>query len=417
MKVLIVTQYFWPETFGINRLALELAEQGIEVTVLTGKPNYPSGSILQGYSFFGTKKECLGSIRIFRVPLIPRGNRSAVGLILNYLSFVFFGSFLGPWVLRRRCFDVIFVYAPSPILQAIPAIFLSKLKRAPLVVWVQDLWPQSLSATGYLYNTSILWFVEKIVKYIYKSTDILLVQSKAFIATVRKQAGAEKPIIFFPNSAEVRGASGYGALLSPQSEKWISLIKQHFSIVFTGNIGAAQSMLTIINAASLCSSNPIIYFYIVGTGSESQWLISEIERRGLNNIFVTGWLPAEDMPYIWSASSALLVSLLDDPIFDQTIPNKLQFYLAAGKPIIACLGGEGARIVRESQAGLVCQPEDANALAECAINLAGMSETMLIDFGIQGKKYFSEHFDSKMLAKRLVIILTKLVNEGVALRT
>lgn len=415
--MLIVSQYFWPETFGINRLALDLIAQGAEVTVLTGKPNYPSGSILPGYSVFGTQIENLGSIKIFRVPLLPRGKRSAVGLFLNYLSFVFFGACLGPWLLRNQQFDVIFVYAPSPILQAIPGIILSKIKRTPLVVWVQDLWPQSLSATGYLHNKTILWIVEKLVQWIYKSSDILLVQSKAFVASVRLQVGVEKPIIFFPNSAEVKVTTNPNAVVSPQAGKWISLMQDHFSIVFTGNIGAAQSMLTIIDAASLCSSSPEICFYIVGEGSESQWLIDEIKRRRLNNIVMTGWLPVEDMPYIWDASSTLLVSLLDNPVFHQTIPNKLQFYLAAGKPIIACLGGEGARIVRESQAGLVCQPEDANALAECAINMARMSETTLMDFGIQGKKYFYEHFDSKMLAERLVNMLTKLVNEEGALRT
>jgi hypothetical protein len=147
---LIVTQYFWPESFRINEIALSLREQGTEVTVLTGKPNYPDGVVFPSYSAGGCAEESWEGLPVLRVPMRPRGTGSALGLVLNYLSFAASGSVFGAWMLRRRPVDVILVYGISPILQGIAAIVLKVFKRAPVVLWVQDLWPQSLEATGFV---------------------------------------------------------------------------------------------------------------------------------------------------------------------------------------------------------------------------------------------------------------------------
>ena len=416
MKLLVVSQYYWPETFGVNRLVRDLVAQGVDVTVLTGKPNYPSGKIQDGYTVFGTVAESVGGVKIFRVPLLPRGSRSGIRLILNYLSFAIFGLIFGPWLLRRQHFDAVFVYAPSPILQAIPAMLFSRIKNAPLAIWIQDLWPQSLSATGYVVNRFILWMVDLVVRWIYSSADVLLVQSQAFIEHVGKQAPAATPIYFFPNSAE-RLRKCHSDVSNPQVEKWTALMRSKFSVVFTGNVGTAQSMNTIIEAASLCSANQEICFFIVGFGSESQWLTREVEARGLKNIILTGWLPEEDMGTVLAAASVLLVLLLDNPIFYQTIPNKVQSYLAAGKPIIACLGGEGARVVAEARAGLICRPEDSQALAASVRELAEISEERLLQFGNNGQKYFDKHFESKMLSLSLIKLLSELANSSINSKT
>jgi glycosyltransferase involved in cell wall biosynthesis len=409
MKILVVSQYFWPENFGINRLVNDLISLGVDVTVLTGKPNYPSGKILSGYKAWGTCMEEFRGAKIFRVPIFPRGSGSSLGLALNYLSFIVFGAGCGPWLLKGQRFDAVFVYAPSPILQVIPAMLFSKLKKAPLVVWVQDLWPQSLSATGYIKNKVILRLVNLIVCWIYRSSDLLLVQSKAFLEHVNKQVQKKIPVHFFPNSAEQNTDSNFNNP-SFEAAKWIEMMRSKFSVVFTGNVGSAQSMQTVIESAALCSSNEKISIFIVGIGSEIESLKREIKDRNLNNIFLTGWLPAEDMGAIWDASSALLVLLLDKPIFHQTIPNKLQCYLSAGKPIIASLGGEGAKIVKDAKSGLVCLPEDPEALAICIKNLAAMHKEELIEFGRNGKKYFDEHFESKMLTRGLISQLSELID-------
>lgn len=408
LKLLVVSQYFWPETFGINRQVRDLVAQGVDVTVLTGKPNYPSGTVYPNYTAWGTKFEYLDGVKIFRVPLVPRGKASGVRLFFNYLSFVFFGLTCGPRILRQQQFDAIFVYAPSPILQVIPAILLSWLKRIPLAVWVQDLWPQSLSATGHLRNRLALWLLDRVVRWIYRSTDLLLVQSQAFVETVSKQTQPGRTIHYFPNSAE-KFALSPSHTVNPLTAKWLELMRVRFAVVFTGNVGTAQSMATIVDAAVLCGSNPHICFFVVGAGSDSGWLDHAIKARGLNNLIATGWLSLEDMPAVLDAASVLLVSLLDKPIFHQTIPNKLQSYLASGKPVVASLAGEGANVVKMARAGLVCHPEDAPALADCILRLAAMSEEERIHFGRNGQKYFNEHFDPSVLTLRLIVMLNDLI--------
>ena len=168
MKLLVVSQYFWPENFRINELVSQLVAEGLKVTVLTGKPNYPEGKFFPGNRAWGIRHACHAGAEVIRLPLAPRGSRSGLRLAINYLSFVLAGYFLAPFALRGAQFDAVFVYAPSPLLQALPAILLAWLKRAPLIVWVQDLWPESLSATGHVKNRFLLRMVETVVRYIYR---------------------------------------------------------------------------------------------------------------------------------------------------------------------------------------------------------------------------------------------------------
>jgi len=229
MRILIVSQYFWPETFIINDLAIKLVGQGHEVTVATGKPNYPDGDIYDGYRARGFQSErCFSLIDVVRVPIYPRGKGGAKKLILNYLSFVFMGLLYFPKMLKGKKIDVIIVFAPSPITQVIPAIFLKWVKRAHLAVWVQDLWPESLSATGFVRKNWMLKLVGYMVRGIYKFCDTLLLQSHAFFEPTRKYATAEK-MVYFPNSMDVTGSSiveqAIPAALSVELES-------NFSVVF-----------------------------------------------------------------------------------------------------------------------------------------------------------------------------------------
>ena len=183
MRILLFSQYFWPESFRINDVAKTLCEQGHQVDVVTGKPNYPIGKIFDGIKLLGYQLDIYKNIIIHRIPLIPRGN-GRIRLALNYVSFIISGVLFSPWLLRTKKFDVIFVYGVSPILQAIPAIFLGWLKGIPVVLWVQDLWPESLSATGYIKNKIVIKLVRHVVRFIYRHVDLLLVQSQAFIDPV-----------------------------------------------------------------------------------------------------------------------------------------------------------------------------------------------------------------------------------------
>ncbi len=391
MKILLWSQYFYPENFHINSIAEALSKKGLELTVLTGKPNYPEGKIVDGYNGWGVQYDSFHDATVIRVPLIPRGKGSAIRLLMNYMSFILSGCFIAAFALRRRSFDIIFVYGLSPILQALPAIFIARLKRVPLVLWVQDLWPESLRATGFIKNKFLLSIVRCFVRFIYNKADIILIQSEGFreaVESLVKDKDKEK-IKFFPNSSAIVEQS----LSSRHEESKVAVdIRQHFSIVFTGNLGKAQSCETLLEAAELLKENEKIYFYLVGYGSQYQWIEETIKNKCLKNVVLTGRLPFEAMPEILKAASVLLVSLADDPTLSATIPSKIQSYLAAGKPIIASLNGLAAQLIKDAGAGLVVSARDARALADAVNKMYHMSESERRRFGENGRSYFDSHF-------------------------
>ena len=403
MRILVLSQYFWPETFRITEVAQSLREVGCDVTVLTGQPNYPEGVVAAGYSADSLGKQIHGGLTIYRVPLMPRGRGSALRLVLNYLSFVVSAAVFGPWLLRGRSFDAILVYAPSPILQAIPAIWLAWLKGAKLVTWVQDLWPESLSATGFVRSPKILSAVSAVVRWIYRKNDLLLVQSWAFVAPVARMAG-RTPVVYHPNPGEL-------AFSTAQAEQPSALqLEPGFNIVFAGNLGTVQALDTVLAAAQLLRDEPGLRFILVGSGSRGEWLRQEIERLGLENVSMVGRFPPADMPGILAQASALLVSLVRDPIMSQTVPSKVQAYLAAGRPIIAALDGEGARVVAESGAGVACPAGDARALADAVRQLCDASPEERQRMAKSGRAYYEQHFEPELLARRLKQILADTVS-------
>ena len=401
-KVLIVSQYYWPEIFRITEVAQSLRDLGHEVIILTGQPNYPDGVVFPGYAAASLRTQTIDGITIFRVPLVPRGSRSAVQLAFNYLSFIVSAAVFGPWLLRNHKVDIVFVYAPSPILQVIPAVWLAWLKHAKLVTWVQDLWPESLSATGFVRNQKILNSVATVVRWIYRRNDLLLVQSQAFVDPVVKMAG-DTPVIYHPNPGELAFSAPDTGYASPLQ------LEPGFNIVFAGNLGTVQALDTVLAAAQLLRDMHDVFFVLVGSGSRSEWLRHEVNRLGLDNVKMPGRFPPIDMPGILTQASAVLVSLIKDPIISQTIPSKVQAYLAAGKPIIASLDGEGARVVTEAGAGLACPAEDAQALADAVIKLHNALPQELEIMAQCGLVYYKQHFEPTLLAKRLAQILSDVV--------
>lgn len=399
MKLLVLSQYFWPETFRITEVAQSLRDLGHEVTVITGQPNYPEGVVSPGYSAASLRTQTRDGLTIHRVPLMPRGHGSAIRLMLNYLSFVVSAAVFGPWLLRGSRFDLILVYAPSPILQAIPAVWLAWVKRAKLVTWVQDLWPESLSATGFVRDPKTLGAVAAVVRWIYRKNDLLLVQSQAFIEPVMQMAG-RTPVIYHPNPGEL-------AFSTVRTGQPLPLqLKPGFNVVFAGNLGTVQALDTVLAAAQLLHNEQDVRFVLVGSGSRTEWLKQEIQRLGLDNVQIPGRFPPSDMPSILDQASALLVSLAQDPIMSQTVPSKVQAYLAAGRPIIASLDGEGARVVMESGAGLTCPAEDPRALADAVLRLRDALPEERQRMAQRGLFFYEQHFEPRLLAKRLAQILS-----------
>lgn len=396
MRVLLVSQYFWPESFRINEVASSLVERGLDTTVLTGKPNYPDGMVFKGYRALGCSTERWNGARVYRVPLLPRGHKSGLRLALNYLSFVISGLVFGTWVLRRERPDVIFCYAPSPLIQVLPALWLGWIKRAPVVVNVQDLWPESLEATGYVKNRLVLALVERVVKFIYRRADLILVSSKPFAASIQRFSPKGR-VIYYPNSVEASFCDSNSG-----SKPAVPALDAGFSVVFAGNIGSAQAVGVIVQAAKLLKSQTGIRFVVLGSGSELDWMVEQKRLLQLDNLYLGGRFPVDAMPYLLAKAAVLLVTLADQPIFATTVPNKIQAYMAVGRPIIACMNGEGARLVLEADAGIAVAAEDGKGLADAVMRLFSMSSAERDRLAANAQTYYREHFDHEKLVSELV---------------
>lgn len=387
MRILIVTQYFWPEHFRINDLADGLVDRGHEVTVLTGSPNYPEGKIFKGYGYFN-REEIRTGVRILRVPLIPRGQGSGLRLALNYLSYLVSASLLGP-LLCRGSFDLIFVCQLSPVTVGIPAAFLKRLKRSPILFWILDLWPESIVAAGGLRSPWIYRGVDAMVRFIYRRCDRILYTSKGFANSIQSRGVEPSRLAYFPNWVEpIPGVVGAPPLDLPRG----------FRILFAGNVGEAQDFGTILEAAERLKDHPEIQWIILGEGRQWNWVKDQVEARGLSAcVHLLGRFPADTMPSFFAQADALLVTLKKDPVFALTVPGKVPSYMACGRPILAALDGEGAAVITEAQAGFVVPSGDVQGLADQALHMSRLSEGERSEMGRSGWQYCSTHFDREKL--------------------
>ena len=396
MRLLVISQYFWPENFRINELVAELIKRGYRVTVLTGVPNYPDGQVFKEFRDAPFNFAYYAGANVIRVPMAVRG-QSAVRLMLNYLTFALSASTVGLWKLRGQQFDAIFAYEPSPITVGLPAAALRRVKKAPLAFWVLDLWPETLLALNIVRTPALLAIVGKLVGFIYRRCDLILAQSKSFIPQIRKYAEQRQQVVYFPNWAEPASAIDPATTLPVVPSKPGS-----FSVMFAGNVGEAQDFPTILAASEILKPFKDIRWLIVGDGRMASWVSEEIKRRGLEGCFLMlGRHPAKQMPAFFKYADALLVSLKKDAIFAMTIPGKLQSYLTAGKPIIAALDGEGAELVRSSCSGLTSPAGDAVRLAAVVLQLSKLTALERDQMGQNGRKIGSSDFDRNRLIDTL----------------
>lgn len=399
MRILLISQYFWPENFKINDLCQGLKEKGHYIEVLTGLPNYPKGKFFQGYSFFNDHDEIWEGIPIHRSKLIARGN-GGYRLMINYFSFAFFASLKLKSLVSK--FDCILVYEPSPITVGIPAIFASRMLKIPYYFWVQDLWPESLTAAGGINNRLVLSFFDRITKLIYRKAEKVLVQSKGFKKYIINQGIDPEKIIFYPNSTE----NFYKPVKVEKVYK--DKMPNGFCITFAGNLGEAQSIFTILNAAIIVKQKGYhqIKWVFLGDGRQREQLERYVVVKNLEDVVqFLGTYPGADMPKFFACSDALISTLKKSKIFSLTIPSKIQSYLACGRPILASLDGEGADIIDSAQAGYSSPAEDEILLAENAIKLFNDSEEDRSTMGQNGLAYFNQEFERNMLLDKLINIL------------
>lgn len=396
MRVLVVSQYFWPENFRINDLVAELVRRGHTVTVLTGQPNYPLGKFFPDFVRDPAAFSNFEGAHVVRVPHLSRG-KGGVRLVLNYASFALSATVLGLWKLRGQQYDAVFCFEPSPITVGIPAVAMRAAKRASLTFWVLDLWPETLHAVGVIKSPLLLGAVGKLVSFVYRRCDMILAQSRSFIPQIRRYGGARARVEYFPSWAETT----YDVeQVSPAAE--VSPCEGVFSIMFAGNIGDAQDFPAILAAAELLKDDPRIRWLIVGDGRLSGWLESEVRSRGLEqSVILLGRFPVERMASFFKHADALLMTLKDQPIFAMTIPGKLQSYLAAGVPLLAMLNGEGAAVVDEAGAGLTCRAGDSRGLADAVLRMVAMSPQDRSAMGRNGRQASASHFNRNKLITHL----------------
>jgi glycosyltransferase involved in cell wall biosynthesis len=341
MKILIVTQYFYPENFKSNDLAFELQKRGHDVTVLTGIPNYPEGKIYDGYSVFKKRKQKINGVEIIRALLLPRGVGGGIRLFLNYFSWAFFASLKSIRLSYTKKFDAVIVHEPSPITQFYPALMVKRIQKTPVYFWVMDLWPESLEIAGGVKNKFVLNFFKRMVQKFYNESEKILITSKGFKKSILEKGDYDHKIEYFPNWAEDTISSG-------NLDYPIPVLPEGFKVMFAGNIGEAQDMESIMGAAlKLKDRHSNIKFILIGDGRKMPFVQDFIKEHHLQEtVYTLGRFPVEAMASFFSAADILLVSLKDDPIFNLTVPAKVQAYMSSGKPIMAMLNGEGSQNIK-----------------------------------------------------------------------
>jgi glycosyltransferase involved in cell wall biosynthesis len=400
MKILIITQYFYPENFRINDFAFKMAKRGHEVSVLTGVPNYPEGKPFGKYKNLGS--ENIKGVAVYRVPLIARGKSRGFELALNYISFLISAFIFGPFLLRKVKPCIIFSINYSPATVGLVGVFFSKIKKAPLALWVQDLWPDSLIATGAVRSGLILGAVRSMVKFIYSKSKIIFIQSRAFKKSILPLGFSNgKKISYLPNWAEDDFNNDSKFIDDPFAKL---IPRDKFIIMFAGNLGVAQSLSTIINAA-IEVKNSNIHWVFLGDGRQKNWLDNVVaDARLQSSISILGRYPLEDMPRFFKLADVMLVTLKTDKAFSMTVPGKIQSYLRNAKPILSALDGEGAAVIKESGAGLNVNTEDSAGLAKAAHAMSKLSQKELDKMGINASAYYNKNFD-------VDVLLTQFENE------
>lgn len=398
MRILLISQYFHPESFKCNDVAAELVRRGHEVTVLTGIPNYPKGRFYAGYGLLHRRRETWCGAQVHRAWLVPRGRGGGLRLAANYLSYALTASLR---VLRFRAgrrFDAVVVHETSPVTVGIPGVLASRLWGCPMYFWVLDLWPESLTAAGGVTNAAVLGFFERLTRWIYRHSRRILISSRGFRSSIEAKGIAAEKIAYFPNWPDTA--------LRPGASYALPALPDGFIVMFAGNIGEAQDFEHVMQAALLLREERDVHFVLVGDGRKRPWVERFVADNGLEaTVHLVGRHPLEAMPAFFARASLMLVSLKDEPIFSLTAPAKLQAYMSAGRPVAAMLGGEGARIVEEAGCGFAVPAADGAALAAAVRCAAQLPAAELAAMGERGRAYCREHFDFGRLMDRLCNML------------
>ena len=390
--ILVVSQYFYPEPFRINDICKEWIKKGYRVTVLTGIPNYPQGKFYDGYGLGKKRQEIWNEIEIIRIPIIPRGNKAFI-LVANYFSFVVSGFV---WTIRDRVnADVVFIFEVSPMTQALVGVWTAKKEKIPCLLYVQDLWPENIESIAGITNRMVIAAIDKMVEYIYSQCTLVLTTSKSFVTAVAKHGISTDKIEYWPQYAE----SFYKPIDSIEGNR-------PFTIMFTGNIGEGQGLDVLVKAIRLLKSDGLtpedVSIVLVGDGRFKNTLIQNVKENDLNDFFVfESRKQPEEISGILSKCDVAFLGLAENPVFNMTIPAKLQSYIACGKPILACADGETKKIIEEAKCGFCIKPGQSDLLAEYIIKFKDTNRQTLKNMGENAQAYSDKYFNKQILMNQM----------------
>ena len=395
MRILVVSQYFWPENFRINEVVKFLKEKNYEVDVLTGYPNYPEGRLLKEYKIDPIKYSNFHGAKIYRVPIYLRRSSTEYQLFLNYISYMLSAIFIGYFYLRKKNYDAVFSFATSPITSAVPAIFFSKTKRCKSFIWVLDLWPDIIKELNIIKNKLVYFLFSKYINYIYNSFDFILLQSHSFLDRFKKY-NIKNSLSYFPAWAEFDSEKQFDEELITQFNPSDGAL----NIIFTGNIGEVQNFDNVIKAAIILK-NANIRWIIIGSGRYQNQLIERCKSNDIKNIFFLGRKNPNLIKFYHSIADILFITLKSGEAISSTIPGKFQTYLSCNKYILGFINGETKNIIEKIKIGSVVHPEDYESLAKEILRLEYNRSLLKIKNNI-GTSYLKENFDKNKILNSLV---------------
>lgn len=400
-RVLIVTQYFYPENFRSNDIAFDFARRGYKVDVLASIPNYPVGKYLEGYGVFRKRKEKVQGVNIYRVFQTPRGvKHSGRKLALNYCTYAFCGFFWALWfALFKKKYDAIVVHQTSPITQALPAMVLGKLRRVPIYTWVLDIWPDAMRSGGGVKNEKIISLINKFVQWVYRKSHKILISSEDFRELVNRDGDYNDKIIYFPNWCD--------DMLAMPIIGDTSSLPDGFKVMMAGNLGSAQDIRTVMQAVLLLKDREDINWVFVGDGSERAYIEEFIKTNNIKTVTLTGKRPFAEMPAYFQQADAMLLTLRAEfPHLRAVVPARLQSYMSAGKPVLGMIDGGSVRVINRSQCGICAVAADYESLAANVV-YAYEHQEELRTMGERGRTYFEAHFTLQGCLDNLEKILTQ----------
>jgi colanic acid biosynthesis glycosyl transferase WcaI len=408
LRILILSQWFHPENnVRADVLAVALAARGHDVQVVTGFPNYPLGRIYEGYQQKLWTKEKWRGIQVLRFPLYPDHSSSFWRRSLTYLTFSLSSSLLSPFLVEPV--DVIWVYHP-PITIGITALVLSFSRRAPFVFEIQDMWPEMVKTSGIVPSKRVLRALGALAGAIYRGAAALIVISDGFKRNlVDKGVPAEK-IRVVPNWGD---ETNYEIRERDERLGQEHSLDHHFNVMYAGNMGPAQDLFVLLDAAELLRDMERVQFVLIGDGLSLTGLTSQVESRGLRNVRFIGRQPAGRMPDFLAWGDVMLVQLADEELFKMTIPSKLLSYMGSGKPILCAVGGDADQVIIEASAGVTCRPGDAFELAEAIRRMVEADAGKLEEMGMAGRRAFEERYSQRVLLDEYEELLEEVASRAV----